>query len=139
MTAAHDRKTIGTQFIRFALVGGVGFLVDSCVLYLYLWAIGGLYSGRIAAWFVAVTVNWALNRRFTFKLHGRHRQTLLNQWGRFVLVNSGGGLINFAVYAVLVSQVSLCEAHPILGQAAGTAAGLVLNFTGARRLVFIRD
>ncbi len=139
MPPGDPPKTVATQFLRFALVGAVGFLVDASTLSLYLWLVGGLYSGRVVAWFVAVSVNWALNRRFTFKRNGDSPPGRLGQWGRFVLVNSGGGVLNLVVYTLLVSQIPLCAAYPILAQAAGTVAGLLLNFTGARRLVFAVD
>lgn len=50
--------------------------------------------------------------------------------------NWGGGSVNYLTYAGLVYAVPLVGRHPVLGVAAGSAAGLVANFLLARRYVF---
>ena len=125
------------EFLRFCLVGGVGFVVDIAVLESYLGLFGDrFFSGQALAWCVAVTSNWWMNRLFTF----RHSAAtpMLQQWVRFVAVNSGGAAVNYAVYAALVATVPLCRSFPSLAVAAGTAAGLMLNFTASRAFVFRR-
>ncbi len=47
-----------------------------------------------------------------------------------------GGVINWATYAIFVSVSALVFAHPVIGVAAGSLAGLVVNFTLSRRFVF---
>jgi hypothetical protein len=60
--------TMGRQFRHFALIGTLGFLVDSTVLQAAL-NIGKLdpYSGRLVSFLVAVTFTWAMNRYFAFR------------------------------------------------------------------------
>ena len=56
---AHSRTLV--QFLRFGVVGTLGFLVDTAVLYLGL-ALGlGLYLGRAISYLAAASANWALN------------------------------------------------------------------------------
>jgi putative flippase GtrA len=124
------------QFIRFGLVGVAGFVVDASVLHLAMRYLGaGYYLGRLFSFLAAVTVSWALNRRFTFK--ERTELPATTEWARFVAANSVGGVINYAVYSLLVATVPAVRAVPTLGVAAGSLAGLVANFALSKRLVFV--
>jgi putative flippase GtrA len=60
----------------------------------------------------------------------------VSQWGRFLAANALGGVVNYAVYAVLVTLVPVVAAYPVLGVAAGSLAGLVFNFTASKKWVF---
>jgi putative flippase GtrA len=47
-------------------------------------------------------------------------------------------LLNYSVYALLVAVSRTVFAHPVLGVAAGSLAGLTLNFLVSRHFVFTR-
>jgi putative flippase GtrA len=49
---------------------------------------------------------------------------------------AAGGLVNYGVYAGLVFQFMLFRSQPWLAVAAGTGAGLLLNFVLARRILY---
>ncbi len=126
---------LGVQFGKFGLVGVVGLGVDVAVLYLLLATTDlGRYGARILSFLAAATTTWALNRSFTFR--GAHDGSVLRQWGKFLAANSVGGLINFGTYAMLVAECPLVEAHPALGVAAGSLAGMFFNFAASKTLVF---
>jgi putative flippase GtrA len=123
------------QFARFCLVGALGFAVDAGVLMLCLRVLDlGLYEGRFVSFLVAATVTWKLNRQFTFRNARSDRPH--SQWARYVVANGLGGTANFAAYALVVGATSAGNAYPVLGVAAGSLAGLLLNFTSSRLLVF---
>ena len=125
------------RFARFALVGTIGFGVDVAVLYLCLAALGlGVYSGRVVSYFAAATTTWYLNRRITFA--GFEAAKPLRQWFRFVLTNGFGGLVNYGVYSVIVSFGADLPYAPLIGVAAGSIAGLALNFAASQAFVFRR-
>jgi putative flippase GtrA len=124
------------EFMRFAAVGTAAFVVDTTVLYLALWAGLGLYSGRVVSYLIAATFTWYGNRRITFATRARGVPAATAEWGRFLLANLVGGAVNYATYAALVSQFGLVRAHPVLGVAAGAIAGLSVNFTLSKRVVF---
>jgi len=124
---------ITCQFLRFACVGALTVFVDAGVLTLALAMLPGrFYVGRIVSYLAAASAGWWLNRHFTFGGGG----TKLRQWARYLVANLGGGLANYAVYAVLVALVPLCRAYPPVAVGAGSLAGLALNFLAARRFVF---
>lgn len=129
-----ERRRTAMQFGRFGVVGTVGFLVDTAVLYLSL-AVGlGLYSGRVVSYLMAATTTWALNRAWTFRGHGSGPAT--RQWALFLLVNLVGFACNYGTYALLVAGVPFAADHPIVAVAAGSLAGMIGNFLLSRRYVF---
>jgi len=125
---------IPAQLLRFSAVGVVGFAVDTATLYAVLGLGAGLYTGRLASYLAAATVTWALNRRFTF--YEKRTDRVATEWARFLAANSIGGVVNYTTYAALVATLPFVALHPWLGVAAGSLAGLAVNFTLSRRLVF---
>ena len=123
------------QFLRFGVVGTVGFLVDSAVL-LGMMALGlGPYGGRVVSYLVAASTTFALNRAWTFRSTARDAPVAA-QWGRFVALNMVGFAANYGTYAALIATMPLVAAYPVLGVAAGSVAGMFINFGLSRRYVF---
>jgi putative flippase GtrA len=123
------------QFLRFAIVGAAGFVVDAATLHLVVHQIGGgLYVGRLVSYLTAASFTWALNRRYTF--HDQRDRKMIREWLRFLAANAAGGLINYTVYVVLVNAFDMVSMWPVIGVAAGSMAGLIANFILSRRLVF---
>ena len=129
-----ERFQLLLEFMRFGMVGTIGFVVDTAVLYAGL-ALGlGLYGGRAISYLAAATTTWALNRLWTFR--GRGDGPVHQQWALFLVVNLVGFAMNYGTYAALIAFVPMVAAHPVLGVAAGAIAGMFGNFVLSRRLVF---
>jgi putative flippase GtrA len=123
------------QLVAFSFVGAIGFVVDASVLYLAMHLLSaGLYGGRLVSYLAAATTTWALNRRYTF--HAQRSPNKWAEWGRFLSANTVGGLVNYTTYALLVTLSPTAAAYPVLGVAAGSVAGLAVNFSLSRYLVF---
>jgi putative flippase GtrA len=121
------------QFLMFGTVGAVGFVADTATVYALRHRLG-LYGAGAVAYGVAASVTWLLNRLWTFRGSGTgpaHRQ-----WARFLLVNLAGFVLNRGTYAALVTFVPLCAAEPVWAVAAGALAGMFLNFSLSRSMVF---
>ena len=136
MLFVGDWAPVVRQVCLFAIVGVGGFVVDAVVLSAIQAVCGDwLYSGQLIAYCVAATATWQMNRNLTFvdyRRAGRFRE-----WARYLLVNAWGGIINYAVFAGLISVTALCQRYPVLAVAAGSIAGLGFNFTASRTLVFV--
>jgi putative flippase GtrA len=131
--ATEARVRLLVQFLMFGTVGVIGFFLDTATVYALRHSIG-LYGAGIAAYFVAATVNWMLNRVWTFRGQGQgpaHRQ-----WMRFLAANSIGFVLNRGAYAALVTWVPLCAENPVLAVAAGSLSGMFANFGLSRAVVF---
>jgi len=143
MADAQARRRLAREFLTFAAVGVGGALVDMGGLALAL-RVGhtGPYLGRVCSYLVAATFTWAVNRRVTFR--DPRRDGLIRQWAHYLAVNAVGGLVNFGVYSGIVAAAAhswvaatpYAFAVPYAGVAAGSLAGLLFNFSGAKRLVF---
>ena len=131
--AESDRPTTRQSFLRFALVGVAGFIVDASVLILALSLGADFYTGRLCSFFCAVTATWYMNRIYTF---ASRDPRLLREWGHFVSANALGGLINYATYALLVTTVGLFASHPIAAVGVGSVAGLMWYFLASHHVVF---
>jgi putative flippase GtrA len=129
---AH-RVDLAMQFFRFGVVGGIGFVVTTAVVYATRPWIGN-YLAAIPAFLVAASCNWALNRLWTFR--GRGSRSALKEWWMFLAANAIGMALNASVYWTLVALSPLCAANPVIPLFAGTLVGLFANFSLSRRVVF---
>ncbi len=125
---------IVAQFLRFGTVGTIGFVIDTAVVYSLRGCLG-LYGAGMVSYLVAASANWALNRAWTFR--GNHTGPAHRQWMRFMAANLVGFVLNRGTYAILVTWVPLCAAQPVFAVAAGSVAGMFVNFALSRRVVFI--
>lgn len=136
------RQRVVGEFLRFGVVGVVGFLVDVAVLKAGL-ALGlGPWFGRVVSYVAAASATFALNRVWTFR--DRHAgiegsaNRVGRQWVVFLVVNLVGFAFNFGTYAALLATSPLVARHPELGVVAGSLAGMTGNFLLSRRFVFGR-
>jgi putative flippase GtrA len=127
---------VGRQFLRFCLVGGVGFVVDAGILLLLIGVGLDRYSGRVLSYLAAATVTWLLNRRYTFT--DAMARPLHRQWAHYVGVNAIGAAVNYLVYAGCLLASGTFYDRPVLAVAAGSAVALLFNFAANRYLVFRR-
>ncbi len=123
------------QFLKFGIVGVIGFVVDTAFLYLGISALG---LSRIAAGFFAfpfaVTTTWIGNRLYTFK--DAPREPPAKQWAKFAAVCAVGIVFNRGTYSLMVSLIPFVYDYPVFGLLGGTAAGMFFNFFASKKLVF---
>lgn len=120
------------QFLRFAAVGTAGFIIDAGFVEVLKGTLG-LAGSQLAAFSVAATATWALNRRFTF---GSSTYPLHQEWLRYIASNLLGWAVNNGVYLWAVMQFPLASSHPVLAVAAGSIAGMFFNFSASRHIAF---
>jgi putative flippase GtrA len=120
------------QFLRFGTVGAVGFFIDTATVYSVRSAVG-LYAAGIAGYLTAATGNWALNRIWTFR-DTSDSGPAWRQWLLFLAANFVGFLLNRGTYVVLIAFSPLCDTYPVLAIAAGSLAGMFVNFALSRRV-----
>lgn len=131
-------SSMRTQFLRFALVGAAGFLVDEGVLVL-MHSILGLdpLVARAISILTAMTFTWWGNRILTFRMQAAQGgAAILREWLRFVGANALGALINYATFAALLRFAPAPLDNAYLAAAIGVGVGLVFNFTLSRIYVF---
>ncbi len=123
------------RIVNFAIVGCVGFLADAAVLYGALYILGvGFYIGRLISYTGAASVTWYLNRRITFA--GTGSRNALAEWGRFLAFNTGGGIVNYGVYAAIVHFGKGSALTPAIGVGVGSLTGMTVNYSLSKWFVF---
>ncbi|KXV35234.1 polysaccharide biosynthesis protein GtrA [Gluconobacter japonicus] len=131
----RSRPQIVDQFLRFGIVGALGFFVDWASVDLLRPEIG-LIAATIGAYFTAATFNWVLNRLWTFRSTAADNQHLILQWLHFLLANSFGFLLNRGAVFLLYALIPFTVTYPVVALAIGAACGMLANFNLSRRLVF---
>ncbi len=127
------RRLILVQFFRFGVIGTLGFVWDTIVVYATAPMVG-LYAAGVISYVIAGSINWLLNRMWTYRHipHGAmHRQAMM-----FLLVNSAGFAINRGIYFTLIATQPVCREYPVIAIAVGGVCAMFVNFFLSRRLVF---
>lgn len=119
-------------FVRFCMVGCVGFGTEAIILtVLALFGVGPIF-GRFISFPIAVTITWLLNRNFSF----RSRNPAAREGMRYFLVQCAGAVVNIGAYISLAETIPLMTRHPVAALFIGSLAGLVVTFNLSRYLVF---
>ena len=117
-------------------------MIDVGVLYLLKDAPGfNIYLARVVSYFAAMCCGYLLNRHFTFH-HLDRRLPLWRELLRFFSVHAVGGLLNYAVFSLIVTLGAGLEPGaartllPLIAVWAGGIVGMCFNFLLSHKLVF---
>lgn len=134
-----SKGRLAAQIPRFAVVGLIGFVVDSGVTY-----VGARYLGlspelaRPPGFVIATIVNFLLNRAITF----RHANaSIVRAFLRYCGVASFGLAVNYAVYTLCVLLaprfgLPVTPGFLPIYIAAGVGVSMVVTFVGFRSFAF---
>jgi putative flippase GtrA len=125
----------GRQASSFAMIGGIGFIVDGGILTI----LNSIYDvellpARIASFSAAVTTTWYLNRQRTFA--DRKDEAIVSEWGRYAAVNSVGSLLNMGIFFWLVARYQLLADWPLAPLGIAASVALIFNFFASKYVVF---
>ena len=119
------------KFIRFAFVGGVGFVVDAGMLVWLVSADVSPFAARVVSILLAMLVTWRLNRSLTFGASSDHQ---VREASRYLIVAASVAALNYVLYAGLISLVPACP--PVLATAISTMCCMLVSFSGYGRFAF---
>ncbi|MCG9550407.1 GtrA family protein [Vibrio harveyi] len=124
-----------SRLLTFAMVGGVGFIVDTLIfMVLFQWAGVELMMARGLAFCIAATTTWLGNRCLTFSQSTKDRA--FNQWQKFMLSASISALPNFAVFKVTTLLLGTQGTTVYIALVMGILAGMVSNYLLSMHWVF---
>lgn len=125
------RSSNWLQLLKFGLVGGSGYVINLLVFALFTEAAGAHHLlAAVAAFCVAVTNNFVLNRHWTFAARDGHAGF---QAARFFAVSLAGLALNLALLELFVSVAELAE---LPAQALAVALAMPVNFIGNKLWTF---
>jgi putative flippase GtrA len=130
MTSGHT----GNQFVRFALVGSSGVLTNLAVYsgLIYLLFVHYLIAASIS-FVTAMSGNFILNLRWTFKTHGRGFKAIRDQYLKYAMVTLVSYGINILVLWILVD---FWHWHKVLAQLTAIFMTTLSNFLGSKLWAF---
>jgi putative flippase GtrA len=119
----------------FALAGLGGFAVDAAVL--SIMTAQGLDPrfARLLSFGCALVATWLINRSLTFG--DRTGAATIDEFLRYASASAMAGLINLAVFAILVAQGSPLAHMPVLAAACATGVSMGVNFWSYLTVVFV--
>ncbi|MDR3301593.1 MAG: glycosyltransferase family 2 protein [Spirochaetaceae bacterium] len=131
------------EFIKFALTGGLGTVTNIALFFILVDTLG-FFEIPVAVfnYLVSGTQNYILNQKWSFK--DRMGKTPLS-WGRWIKFLTGslaGLLVNITVMELVIHfwrlpvHSNTGEPYKFIAQAAGIAAGMIINFVILRVFVF---
>jgi putative flippase GtrA len=125
------------QLFQFAVVGGSGYVIN-LVVFALLTSVGDVHHvlAAVAAFVVAVTNNFILNRVWTFRSQGALDDHAGFQAARFLAVSVAGLAVNLFVLLILVDGVGVSE---LPAQAVAVAVATPVNFIGNKLWTFGRE
>jgi putative flippase GtrA len=129
--AAYPAQEI-ERFLRFAVVGGIGFVVDAGLLALLIYGAGlDPFTARLISISIAAFTTWRLNRVVTF---GASPTSQVTEGARYMTVAGLAAGLNYAIYAL---ALILWRALPPVAAAVGaTLVAMTFSYLGYSRFAF---
>ena len=125
------RQQLQKQLARFALVGGLGFVVDIGFTLMLIEHGMDAFVSRVIAIALAMLTTWRLNRAITF---GASTTSQTSEGARYFTVAILVAMLNYAVYAGLLIIVPSIPPGFAIVIAVGVAT--VFSFFGYRLFAF---
>jgi len=123
------------RIVRFAIVGGFGFLVDLAVFSLFLEVLGvDTFVARVIAFICAATATWFGNRTLTFS--DRKKVSKRSQWKKSLLASSFSALPNLGVFKLTLMILGDQGLMPYVALVVGILVGMFSNYFLSSKWVF---
>lgn len=130
-------RRLGPSFLRYLLVGGLGFLVDAGLLELFIFLDLSVYAARGLSMTLAIGVTYLLHKNFTFTDAAKPAKTSAQAAG-FVACQLFAAAINYGVFCLLLAALPDGFIARMFSLCCGVGAGLAVNFVLLRFFVFPR-
>jgi putative flippase GtrA len=131
---AENRAALA-QFIKFSLTGGLGTITNLAIFFLCA-DIAGLpeIPVSVCCFLIAGTQNYIINHTWSFAVAGQRTPPRVKQWALFLCASIAGLAVNIAVMTLVLKTFTL--PYKFIAQAAGIAAGMLINFTLSKLIVW---
>jgi len=133
-------KILGCHIInKFAKFGSVGALgtVTNIAIFSSLTFLNVNYNlSSIAAFLVAVTQNYKLNKKWTFKDHNTKTR---KKFPKYLVLNFFSFFVNLAVLNIVIFYFGEDKLIQIAGQIVGIGIAMIFNFLGSYLVIFAKN
>ncbi len=121
------------RMMKFGSVGALGAVTNLAIYSTLIFLDINYNLAAIAAFLVAVTQNFLLNKRWTFRDHDvnvRHR------FVKYLILNFMSFLLNLAILNLVIHYFGTEKTVQIAAQALGILGAMSTNFVGSHIVVF---
>ena len=120
------------RFLRFAAVGGTGFVVDAGLLAILHHGMGlDPFTARLISICIAALTTWRLNRGLTFGASGTSQAA---EGLRYAIVAALAAALNYLLYAAALMVRP--DLPPVAVAVGATIAAMGFSYAGYSRYVF---
>lgn len=125
------------EFLRFCIVGFVGFLTDAVMLEIFVACDVPTRIARLFSMALALQVGYVLHQIFTFRGRGGFST---RRWLHFLALNLVGVAINYSIFLAGLALFPISDAQMQRQAAlvAGTSVALAFNYWANGRFVFAK-
>ncbi|HEY6094253.1 MAG TPA: GtrA family protein [Gallionellaceae bacterium] len=117
------------MFLRFLLIGGLGFVIDASLTYLLVRQGIPPWVARVPAIVLAMTFTWLANRYFTYRVKATRSAS---EALRYAIAAITMAMVNYLIYLILVQN----GLPPVMAVTLATACQTAISFYLYKHLVF---
>ncbi|WP_072679786.1 GtrA family protein [Arcobacter sp. LA11] len=123
------------QFIKFGVVGTIGFIVDATILVYLINSLSfEIPFARIISFIIAVFVTWTLNRNFTFTKNRNFEKR--KEYIYYLSIQTIGALLNYIIFILLVYFDEFFKNNIIISLAIASVLAMFFNFFMIKRKIY---
>lgn len=123
------------KIVKFSSVGALGSVTNITIFSALTFMNVNYNISAVIAFLVAVTQNYQLNKKWTFR---DHKTKTRKKFPKYLALNFTSFLVNLAVLNLVVLNFGDEKLIQIMGQIAGIAAAMGFNFLGSYLIIFAK-
>lgn len=123
------------KIVKFGGVGALGSVTNIAIFSSLTFLDVNYNISSVIAFLVAVTQNYQLNKKWTFKDHNTKTR---KKFPKYLFLNFIGFLINLTVLNLVIMEFGDAKIMQIMGQMVGIATAMGFNFLGSYLIIFAK-
>jgi len=125
-----------SKILKFSSVGALGSVTNISIFSMLVFLDIHYNLASVIAFMFAVTQNYTLNKKWTFKDHNTKTK---QKFVKYFILNFSSFFINLAVLNLFVMNFDEGNLTKIIGQILGIGVAMGFNFLGSYLVIFAKD
>ncbi len=125
-----------SKIIKFGSVGAMGSVTNLSIFTTLTFLDINYNIASILAFLVAVTQNYTLNKKWTFKDHDSKTR---KKFIKYFILNFASFLINLLVLNIVILNLGDDSITKIIAQTLGIVVAMGFNFLGSYLVIFVKS